>query len=92
MNAKLESKSQEIVKRCEEIKVFEHNSFEVNKENLRNSRKLHEGSSRLTDPPGIELKEDLSLWTAYRFIARATWTGSAPRPFSTETGARARRM
>jgi len=35
MNAKLESKSQEIVKRCEEIKVFEHNSFEVNKENLK---------------------------------------------------------
>jgi len=34
MNSKLESKSQEIVKKCEDIKAFE-NTVECNKENLK---------------------------------------------------------
>ena len=35
MNSKLESKSQEIVKKCEDIKAFEQNTVECNKENLK---------------------------------------------------------
>ena len=35
MNVKLETRSQEIVKKCEDIRVFEHNAIENNKENLK---------------------------------------------------------